>query len=106
MKTRPKRFHFLRLSNDAFSVANILSGRTGDFKSLQVYRLDASIIRAIGMIKQTASISETSLNFIKQHGAGTHKTAIFILAAVRTCYFTVGRIATSYSFCINDCISI
>jgi hypothetical protein len=38
----------------------------------------------IRAMMQAASSSETSVNSTRQHGAATQKTAIFVLAAVRT----------------------
>jgi hypothetical protein len=38
----------------------------------------------IPLLMETASASETSVNFYQLHAATTQKTAIFILAAVRT----------------------
>jgi hypothetical protein len=44
-----------------------------------------SIIKTmIALMMEAAVTSETSVNFTRQHGATTQKTAIFILAAVRT----------------------
>jgi hypothetical protein len=42
--------------------------------------LAACIIRKM----EAASTSETSANFYQIHGTTTHKTAIFVLTAVRT----------------------
>jgi hypothetical protein len=36
------------------------------------------------LMMEAASTSETSVNFTRLHGVTTQKTAIFILAAVRT----------------------
>jgi hypothetical protein len=44
----------------------------------------ASIIRRIALMMEAATISETSVNFYRLHIATAQKTAIFILAAVKT----------------------
>jgi hypothetical protein len=46
--------------------------------------LPVSIRAIIILMMEEASVSETSVNSCRQHGATTQKTAIFILAAVRT----------------------
>jgi hypothetical protein len=43
----------------------------------------------IALMMEAANTSETSVNFTRLHDATTQKTAIFILAAVRTCKLTL-----------------
>jgi hypothetical protein len=59
-------------------------GRFAYSLKVAVVKIAASIIRSIALMMEAASTSETSESFIRLHGATTQKTAIFILAAVRT----------------------
>jgi hypothetical protein len=46
--------------------------------------LSASVSKAIALMMEAASTSETSVDFTRLHGATTQKTSIFTLATVRT----------------------